>query len=193
MRDNDVLQGVAARFALGLNVSANGQPARANGDLVSGNYFEVLGLKVRFTHTTDRPWTSAGAASRRVSVHDAIVSLQIALALSMLITAALLVQSVRSLKSVDPGFRVDNLLLVSLDAAAAGYDASRIDGFWRAVLDHVGGIRGVQGATLAGTVPLAPGRQRQSASSATRSTATFAATRARCSTGPCSRRVPPMR
>jgi predicted permease len=117
--------------------------------------------KVKFAPTTDRPWTSAGAASRRVSVHDAIVSLQIAMALSMLITAALLVQSVRSLKSVDPGFRADNLLLVSLDAAAAGYDASRIDGFWRAVLEQVGGIRGVQSVTLAATVPLGPGRQRQ--------------------------------
>jgi putative ABC transport system permease protein len=79
----------------------------------------------------------------------------------MLVTAALLAQSVQSLKSVDPGFRADNVLLASLDPKAAGYDANRIAGFWRAILEHVSRIPGVQSASLARTVPLAPGRQRQ--------------------------------
>ena len=43
VRPNMVLNGVAARSALGLNVTVNGQTLRASGDLVSGNYFEVLG------------------------------------------------------------------------------------------------------------------------------------------------------
>ena len=90
-----------------------------------------------------------------------IVSLQIAMALSMLISAALLVQSLRSFHSVNPGFRADNLLLASLDPAAGGYDSTRIDGFWRATLEHVGHIPGVQSVSLARTVPLVPGRQRQ--------------------------------
>ena len=43
----------------------------------------------------------------RLTVHDVIVTCQIAMSLAMLISAALLVQSLRSLSSVDPGFRAD--------------------------------------------------------------------------------------
>jgi predicted permease len=99
--------------------------------------------------------------SRRLSSHDLIVTLQIGMALAMLISAALFVQSLRRLNSVDPGFRADNLLLASLDPKAAGYDSNRIDGFWRNTLERVGLIPDVQSVSLAGTVPLAPGRQRQ--------------------------------
>ena len=100
-------------------------------------------------------------AIRRLTAQDAIVTLQIAVALSMLISAALLVQSLRGFNSVDPGFRAGNLLLASLDPRAAGYESDRVDGFWRAALDQVKHIPGVQSVSLARTVPLAPGRQRQ--------------------------------
>ena len=43
LRETNVLDGVAARFALGLNASVNGQTVRVSGELVSGNYFGVLG------------------------------------------------------------------------------------------------------------------------------------------------------
>ena len=102
-----------------------------------------------------------GAASRRLAPHDAVIALQIAAALAMLISAALLVQSLRGLKSVNPGFRADNLLLVSLDPGAAGYQGARLQQFWRDTLSLVGQLPGVESASLARTVPLAPGRQRQ--------------------------------
>ena len=47
-----------------------------------------------------------------VDWHDLIVTFQISTSLAMLISAALLMQSVRSLASVDPGFRADDLPLV---------------------------------------------------------------------------------
>ena len=79
----------------------------------------------------------------------------------MLVTATLLVKSLSRLESVDPGFRADNLLLASLDPKAAGYDSIRIAHFWRSALERVAGIPGVHSVSLAGTVPLATGRQRQ--------------------------------
>jgi hypothetical protein len=78
-----------------------------------------------------------------------------------MISAALLVQSLRSLNSVDPGFRADHVLLISLDPKAAGYDSNRMQGFWRDTLEGVSHVPGVESVSLAGTVPLAPGRQRQ--------------------------------
>jgi predicted permease len=121
----------------------------------------VASRQVRLTQGSESSGASHGSASRRLTAHDAIVALQIAMALSMLISAGLLVQSLRGFNSVDPGFRADNLLLASLDPKAAGYESNRIDGFWRAVLERIKNIPGVQSVSLARTVPLAPGRQRQ--------------------------------
>jgi predicted permease len=105
--------------------------------------------------------SSSGTPPSRLTVHDLIVTCQIAISLAMLISAALLVQSLRSLSSVDPGFRADNLLLVSLDPKVAGYGGNRLEGFWQATLERVSQVAGVRSVSLAGTVPLAPGRQRQ--------------------------------
>jgi predicted permease len=43
--NNNVFSGVLARFAVSLSVAGEGQTERANGELVSGNYFEVLGVR----------------------------------------------------------------------------------------------------------------------------------------------------
>jgi predicted permease len=122
----------------------------------------ILGSrKVRFAPGSEETRISLALAARRPTAHDGIVALQIGMALSMLIAAALLVQSLRSLNSVDPGFRADGLVLASLDPRSAGYDSNRIEGFWRTVLEQVGQIPGIESVSLAGTVPLASGRQRQ--------------------------------
>ena len=39
-----VFSGVLARYALGMSVAFHGQTDRAAGELVSGNYFDVLGI-----------------------------------------------------------------------------------------------------------------------------------------------------
>jgi len=53
-----VFSGVLARFPLSMSVSYRGQTERAAGDLVSGNYFEVLGVRAligrTFTQDDDR-------------------------------------------------------------------------------------------------------------------------------------------
>src|SRR5258708_36066970 len=61
-----VFSGVLARFPLGMSISYRGQTELANGDLVSGNYFEVLGVQAwagrTFTQGDDRtPGAHPGA------------------------------------------------------------------------------------------------------------------------------------
>jgi len=55
---NEVMSGVLARFPASLTLTYHGQAERVQGDLVSGNYFEVLGLQPAlgrlFTQTDDR-------------------------------------------------------------------------------------------------------------------------------------------
>ncbi len=59
LRDrNQVFAGLLARFAVSLSVAGHGQTERAEGELVSGNYFEVLGVRPAlgrvFTSDDDR-------------------------------------------------------------------------------------------------------------------------------------------
>jgi predicted permease len=59
LRDkNNVFAGLLARFAIPLSVAGDGQTERADGELVSGNYFDVLGVRPAlgrlFTDEDDR-------------------------------------------------------------------------------------------------------------------------------------------
>jgi predicted lysophospholipase L1 biosynthesis ABC-type transport system permease subunit len=130
--------------------------------LLTGGIVALLPiLASRKIGLASRPERVSGVTSHRLTAHDVIVTLQIAMALAMLVSASLLVQSLRGFNSVDPGFRADNLLLASLDPGAAGYDSNRIDGFWRAALEQLRRIPGAQSVSLARVVPLAAGGQRQ--------------------------------
>ena len=116
-----------------------------------------IGLSELLGNSSGAPRT----AGRTARVHDVVVTLQIAMSVAMLITAALLTQSLCGLKSVNPGFRADDLLLITMDPGAAGYDGDRLERFWRAAVDRVSQIDEVQSVSLARTVPLTPDRQRQ--------------------------------
>jgi predicted permease len=153
------LQGIDA--SLDMRVIAFGVAASLLAGLVVGHAPIVAAGNVELTQAFESSSARPAAKSRGFTVHDAIVTFQIAISLAMLISAALLVQSLRSLDSVDPGFRGDDLLLITLEPAAAGYDGARLEAFWRDTLGRVSGIGGVQSVSLAKTVPLAPGRQRQ--------------------------------
>jgi predicted permease len=109
-------------------------------------------------------WSSSRSTSstrRHLIVRDIVVAAQIAVSLAVLISAGLMVQSLQRLGAIDRGLGDGDVLLASVDPGPAGYDATRIEAFWRAALDRVGRIPGVSSASLAGTVPLGRGRQRQ--------------------------------
>jgi predicted permease len=107
------------------------------------------------------PLRGASGTRRHLLLRDGIVALQIAASLATLITAALLVQSLRALNAIDTGFAADRVLLASMDPGSLGYDARGVEAFWRSVLERVERLPGVRAASLANTIPLAPGRQRQ--------------------------------
>lgn len=128
--------------------------------LVVGLAPVLASTKVGILQVSGKSWANAGARTP-TTMRDAVVAGQLAVSLVMLIAAGLFVQTLRTLTSVDPGFRADDLLLISAHPAAAGYDGRRLPAFWRDTLGLVRQVPGVQSASLAGTVPLASGRQRQ--------------------------------
>lgn len=97
---------------------------------------------------------AAGRMRFRVSFLQLLVIGQVALSLLALVGAGLFLRSVRHALSIDPGFRTGDILNVSFDAGAQGYDETRGRHFYRQVLDRVESLPGVVSATFSNSRPL---------------------------------------
>jgi macrolide transport system ATP-binding/permease protein len=91
---------------------------------------------------------------RRMSLRHALVVSQIALSIVALVSAGLLVRSLREASQANPGFDPDRVLLASFDSFLSGYDESRGREFYRQLVERVKTLPGVQAATLARRLPL---------------------------------------
>jgi len=102
--------------------------------VVTGNLHDLLKLGAR----------GAAGSLRRHRTRSALVIVEVALSLVLLVAAGLLLRSFASLQKVDPGFRAQNVLTfgVSLPAGQYGTQA-QTSGFFRAVLERVGTLPGV--------------------------------------------------
>jgi putative ABC transport system permease protein len=89
-----------------------------------------------------------------------LVIAQVGLAVALLVTAALLVESLRRLQALDPGFRPERVVTgrISLPAASYGERAGRAT-FVDQLLERVRAIPGVAVASVSDTVPMADSRQ----------------------------------
>ncbi len=72
--------------------------------------------------------TSAGGvqSGRRIRLGDALVVLQVALSIVVLVGAGLLVRTVLNLQAINPGFDTQNLLLFGINPTMAGYKAEQM-------------------------------------------------------------------
>jgi predicted permease len=84
----------------------------------------------------------------------ALVLLQIALSLPLLIGAGLFLQSLRNLKSIAPGFDESHVVLATLNPALNGYPPERTRALYDESLRRVRALPGVRSAALATTVVL---------------------------------------
>lgn len=85
----------------------------------------------------------------------ALVVAEFALCVILLAGAGLMLKSVYRLVAVDPGFRPDHLLKVSIGLTPTRYQKDKdIRAFWRRVLEGVRTIPGVESAALGTNVPL---------------------------------------
>uniref|UniRef100_Q02B05 Permease n=1 Tax=Solibacter usitatus (strain Ellin6076) TaxID=234267 RepID=Q02B05_SOLUE len=83
-----------------------------------------------------------------------LVSAQVALSVILLIGAGLFLRTLVNLRSVDPGFTRQNILLASTNPNLNGYAPERGKQFYANLLDAVRGIPGVRSASLADSNPL---------------------------------------
>lgn len=101
---------------------------------------------------------TASTGTERKGFRNALVVIEVAVTVILLVSAGLLTRSMINLYQVDPGFRTDNLLTVRMMLSNTTYpdEASRI-AFYRNMLQRVDEIPGVQQASLISDVPLTGG------------------------------------
>ena len=98
---------------------------------------------------------SASRGSARWS--QALIAVQVALSLLLLIGAALILTSLRNIRTFDAGFNRDQVLLQPISPEKAGFTGDRGTRYWREVLERVRAIPGVRAAGLSMITPISGG------------------------------------
>lgn len=97
--------------------------------------------------------TSFGERLTRSRLRHGLVIGQVALSLTLLVSAAVLVRSVARALALDPGFDRERVLMVSTSWAMQAYDSARLARFDEALAPRLASIPGIAGVAR-GTIPL---------------------------------------
>src|SRR5215468_704953 len=90
----------------------------------------------------------------RLTAGKSLVVLQVALSLSLLITAGLFARSLGKLYTLDAGFKKENVLLVSTDPRMIGYQGKQVAAIYQSLLERFKTIPGVRSASVGGGLGL---------------------------------------
>jgi predicted permease len=93
-------------------------------------------------------------APRRGLLSPLMVVVQVALSLLLLVSAALLTQTLRNLQDVDKGFREEQILVASVNSRLSDRTAPELVPVYGRILERVASLPGVQSASMALDVPL---------------------------------------
>jgi predicted permease len=96
---------------------------------------------------------TAGGSRRLFAGRNILVMTQVALSLTLLTAAGLFLRSAQRAAQVSPGFRLENGVLIEVDASLAGYNEARGRSTYQRLLDRLRAVAGVESASLAATVP----------------------------------------
>ncbi len=96
-------------------------------------------------------------ARDRAWFRSSLVILQVTLSFILLVGGTLLMQSLRKIRTTDPGFSTTRVFDTWIPFAAAGYDARRAKTFQDELIQRVRALPGVEAAAYARAVPLGYG------------------------------------
>jgi predicted permease len=105
----------------------------------------------------DQSASTTGAAGQH-RFRKALVAAQVALSLLLLTGASLFIRSLQNLRSLDAGFRTENVLQFELNLESTGYDLNHARAFVRTLEERLNNLPGVDSAGIA-DVPLLSGNR----------------------------------
>jgi predicted permease len=97
---------------------------------------------------------SASGGQRKARLSRALVVMQIALSLLLLVCAGLFIRSFENAQHADVGFNPDHVLLATVDLFSAGYTKEQGIEFDRQLLAKLEALPGVQSVSMSSWVPL---------------------------------------
>lgn len=100
--------------------------------------------------------TNEGGAGRRVTLRDALVVGQLALALVLLVSGALLARGLLVARGTDLGFDASRVVYLAFSPQMNGYDSDRAMALRARVLEAAKAVPGVAAASLSTRLPLGP-------------------------------------
>jgi predicted permease len=102
--------------------------------------------------------TAALAGIRRQPLRSGLIVTEVALTLVLLVGAGLMLKSFRQLRSVDPGFRKENVLAMRVPPPdVEDPEAARWMSFYREVVERVQALPGVGSAAVSSAIPMEGG------------------------------------
>ena len=114
----------------------------------------VFGLVPAFRATRSE-WGGRRVTGRREGLRSALVVSEVALALVLLTGAGLLLKSFLRMRAVDPGFRSENVLTMTVDLPASVYrTTAQSQAFHARILEKLSSVPGVVAAGAVNWVPL---------------------------------------
>jgi predicted permease len=101
--------------------------------------------------------SNTAGGGRRARMRSALVVVQVALTLLLLVPAGLFVRSLRQAQATWPGFNPNGVLLAFYNAAQNGYTQETGLQLHLRVLERLGALPGVRAVSLTSFMPLSPG------------------------------------
>jgi predicted permease len=91
-------------------------------------------------------------------LRGALISIQVAVCMVLLISSGLLLRALQATYSLDPGFEYQNVAVVSVDLSGPQYSDATADVFRKQMIERLASLPGVRGVAQVSKVPLSPGR-----------------------------------
>jgi predicted permease len=113
----------------------------------------ALRASKRDLHTAMKGASTVGQRSEG-RLQGALIGVQVALSMVLMIAAALLLRGLYEAQTIEPGFRYQGVAVASFDLTRGGYDEVRAAVFQRQLVERVGALPGVDGVAQAQWAPL---------------------------------------
>lgn len=91
-------------------------------------------------------------------LRGALISIQVAVCMVLLISSALLLRALQATYSLDPGFEYQNVAVVSVDLRGPHYSDATAEVFRKQMIEQLASLPGVRAVAQVSKVPLSPGR-----------------------------------